>query len=271
MLKFNQIDYLIINRLIENEYSCEMHKQDHYELIYIERGKGKHFYNDSIIEYSDGDLFVLSPNDRHYFKVDHETSFFYVKFTQEYFDLHKDLYINKENRAISFIELLNLEWLKQEKVSFQYPCDVLLKTTMNNLFLYSTERKVEQSIFVYYQIISVLGMIEEYLINRNLILSDNTIPIKNRISIYIQQNIFCKEKLSISAISYYFNISPNYFSSFFKEKFEVNYKTYVNMYLIKMIKKKLKNKDIKLKEIAQEFGFTDTSHLAKFLKKNNVN
>ncbi|NDV64886.1 helix-turn-helix domain-containing protein [Bacteroides sp. 224] len=38
--------------------------------------------------------------------------------------------------------------------------------------------------------------------------------------------------------------------------------------LLQLVKQRLQTKEIKLKQIANEFGFTDISHLSKFFKKH---
>ena len=46
---------------------------------------------------------------------------------------------------------------------------------------------------------------------------------------------------------------------------------YITKYKIKLIEHRLKFSDKRINEIAEEFGFTDISHLSKFFKKQKGN
>jgi AraC-like DNA-binding protein len=54
---------------------------------------------------------------------------------------------------------------------------------------------------------------------------------------------------------------------YFKRSFGVAYQEYLDSYRIKLIEKRLEIGGLKLKQIAQEFGFTDVSHLSKVFRK----
>ena len=51
MRKCSQFESLKIIDVIEEEYSCELHAQDHFEIIYIHYGCGDHFFNEVTIPY----------------------------------------------------------------------------------------------------------------------------------------------------------------------------------------------------------------------------
>ncbi|MDU1904362.1 MAG: AraC family transcriptional regulator [Dysgonomonas sp.] len=266
MKKCNQQEALLIEDIIEEEYSCEMHAQNHFELIYIHYGEGVHIYNDKMVPYEKGDLFLLAPDDRHYFQVESLTRFTYIRFTNTYFESHKHL-TNDDYHVVSPISLMKMQWLKEDKIAILEPCQTILKNTIENIVYYSKSKNIGYSSMVFYQILSIFGIIKEYINKTNRLWSNNT-PNKGYIVSYIHENIYSKEDISVKAIAEHFNISPLYFSSYFKRNFNISYREYLEQYLLKLIKKRLQNQDLKLKEIANEFGFTDTSHLSKFFKKH---
>lgn len=92
-------------------------------------------------------------------------------------------------------------------------------------------------------------------------------PNNEQILSYIHENIYSREKITVKAIASHFNISLKYFSNYFKRSFGVAYQEYLDSYRIKLIEKRLEIGGLKLKQIAQEFGFTDVSHLSKVFKK----
>jgi len=59
----------------------------------------------------------------------------------------------------------------------------------------------------------------------------------------------------------HFHIAGNYSSAYFKRNFDMSCREYVNNYRIKLIGKRMETGNQTLKEVADEFGFTDESHL----------
>jgi AraC-like DNA-binding protein len=83
----------------------------------------------------------------------------------------------------------------------------------------------------------------------------------------VHENIYERDKIAVKEVSNFFNISPTYFSNYFKRHFNISYQEYLDNYRISLIEKRLNIGGLKLKQIADEFGFTDSSHLSKSFKK----
>lgn len=266
MRKCSQFESLKIIDVIEEEYSCELHAQDHFEIIYIHYGCGGHIFNEVTIPYGKGDLFLLAPGDRHYFTVKTVTRFTYIKFTSSYFETYDRSY-KSFSREITPTSIMEIQWLKEDKITVSEPCQTILKNIFENIILYNSTINVLRSSIVYYHILSIFGMIKEYIENRNIELKKKT-PTNAHIAAYIQENISNRDCISINMIADNFNISPSYFSTYFKRNFEISYKEYIEKMQLQLIKRRLETGEIKLKEIADEFGFTDVSHLSKFFKRH---
>lgn len=265
MKKCSQLESLKVIDVIEEEYSCELHAQDHFEIIYIHYGCGVHVFNEVTIPYGKGDLFLLAPGDRHYFTVKTVTRFTYIKFTSDYFETyHRSS--KSFSQEITPTSIMQIQWLKEDKITVNEPCQTILKNIFENIILYNSTINVLRSSIVYYHILSIFGMIKEYLDNRNIELKKKT-PTNAHIAAYIQANIYNRDCISIHMIANHFNISPSYFSTYFKRNFEISYKEYIEKIQIQLIKRRLETGEIKLKEIANEFDFTDVSHLSKFFKR----
>ena len=91
MKKLNQFDTLVIDEFEEDKYHLPTHSHTYYEIIYIIKGSGIHQLNDNLIPYQSGDLFVISTDDEHYFDIKKRTRFFFIKFTDTYFNSNKKL------------------------------------------------------------------------------------------------------------------------------------------------------------------------------------
>lgn len=162
---------------------------------------------------------------------------------------------------------MEIQWLKEDKITVSEPCQTILKNIFENIILYNSTINVLRSSIVYYHILSIFGMIKEYIESRNIELKKKT-PTNAHIAAYIQENISNRDCISIHMIANHFNISPSYFSTYFKRNFEISYKEYIEKMQLQLIKRRLETGEIKLKEIADEFGFTDVSHLSKFFKRH---
>ncbi|MBK1897020.1 helix-turn-helix transcriptional regulator [Chryseobacterium paridis] len=113
------------------------------------------------------------------------------------------------------------------------------------------------------------------LVARNLILSDTQELHENsteflimKIISYIQKNIKNPGKTKVSTISEHFDVSKTYFGEFFKKNVGISYQDYLLEYRLKLVDTRLKFSTMRLKEIAQEMGFSDESHLSKIFKKH---
>lgn len=261
----NQFDPLVIEDLKEVTFSCSHHSHTYYEMVYIHEGCGIHYLNGDTISYETGDLFLISPGEHHSFDIKNETHFTYIKFTESYFESKKHLAPDEfKIGAPEF--LMEMKWLKEVKIVIIEPCDEILKSTINNLVRYSQHKEISSSPIAYYQLLSIFGMIKEILKDRNISTHKEEVHFEKLIS-FIHENIYDRENLSIKEISTRFNISASYFSNYFKRHFGLSYQEYLDKYRVTLIEKRLSIGGLKLKQIADEFGFTDVSHLSKTFKK----
>ncbi|MNV06173.1 DNA-binding transcriptional regulator AraC [compost metagenome] len=105
------------------------------------------------------------------------------------------------------------------------------------------------------------------------ILKDLELPINEsyemsqEIEQYIQQNIYFPDKLQIKSIADQFQISANYFGAFFKKRYSKSYKVYIDDIRIKLVEERLASNRYTMKQIVEELGFNDESHLTNFYKK----
>lgn len=265
MKLLKQFDPLIIEDVEETTFSCSHHSHSYYELVYIHSGKGTHLFNTDSVPYENGDLFLIAPGDQHSFEIELPTHFTYIKFTDSYFESKKHLAPDEFQMGSPEI-LMEMKWLKEVKICIKAPCDKILRSTVNNLIEYHKAKNVVSSPIVYYQLLSIFGMIKEILRDRNTNMSKDEINFEKLIS-YLHENIYDREKLSVKSVAEKFNISTTYFSNYFKRHFDISYQEYLDKYRVSLIEKRLTIGGLKIKEIASEFGFTDASHLSKTFKR----
>jgi hypothetical protein len=59
-----------------------IHRHTYFEIIFILKGQGIHHVNSSSVPYEKGDVFLLGPEDSHYFEINEPTEFSFVRFNE---------------------------------------------------------------------------------------------------------------------------------------------------------------------------------------------
>ena len=270
MRKLNQFETLVIDEFEEEKFHLPVHSHTYYEIIYIKKGNGIHHLNTNLIPYKTGDLFVISPDDEHYFDIHKSTRFVFIKFTDSYFHSKRNL-ATDDFLLKTPEEIMNQKVLKEVVLKLDEPCTTILKNTVKNITAYNCRKDVSTSPIVFYQILSIFGLLKEAMKMYNIPLTGNQLDNEQIVS-YIHQNIYTPKQVQIKAVAAHFNIAPTYFSAYFKKNFAITYRDYINKLRIQLIEKRIANDQLTIKQIAYEFGFTDESHLSNYFKKRkNIN
>jgi len=263
-MKKTQFDQLVIHDFEEKVFHLPVHGHTYYELVYIRKGTGIHLLNNTRLPYSAGDLFIISPEDQHYFEISKSTHFTFIKFTDSYFAGHQ---INRPDELILSTPeaIMGNKLLKEVKLKMDEPCVSILRKTIENIVDYNCRKDVSSSPLVYYQVLSIFGLICEAAAKLSIRIDDGR-PDKEELISYIHQHIYEPALLQVKHIAPYFNIAASYFSDYFKRNFEISYRNYVSEYRMKLIEKRLQIPAMTIKQIADEFGFNDESHLSNYFK-----
>ncbi|QOG03925.1 AraC family transcriptional regulator [Flavobacterium sp. MDT1-60] len=265
MPKLNQFKTLMIDEFEDEKFHLPLHSHTYYEIIYIKKGSGVHHLNNNLLPYKAGDLFVISPEDEHYFDIKKSTRFFYIKFTDSYFNSKQNLTCD-EFLIHTPESFMRNKTLKETVLKLDDPCKTILKNTIENIAAYNCHTDVSNSPIVFYQILSIFGLIKETMRGLNLVVKGNSID-NEQITSYIHQNIYQPKLVQIKVIADHFNIAQTYFSAYFKRTFAISYRDYIHNLRTTLIEKRFHNNQLPIKQIAHEFGFTDESHLSNYFKK----
>lgn len=264
MRKLNQFETLMLDDFEEDRFHLPEHSHTYYELIYIRKGSGIHELNGNMIPYQPGDLFALSPDDRHYFDIHQRTHFTYIKFTDSYFKTKKNL-ATDEMLVHAPEDFMREKRLKENALRLDEPCAGILKSTVDNIVAYNCRKDISTSPIVYYQILSIFGLIREAIGPEGEVTAsgcDNEKLIR-----YIHQHIYDRSLVKVESVALKFHISPTYFGAYFRRNFGMSYREYLNRLRTKLIEKRISGGNIPLQQIAHEFGFSDNSHLTNYFKK----
>lgn len=244
------------------ECPIHAHKHNFFELVYIVDGTGVQCINKNKLPYVAEKLFLLMPQDCHAFEVKTVTKFFFIRFNDIYLKTQSKEWIQKlefifqNNTHLPGCIIKN----KTDKPLVKAMVDALIREHVNQQHYH---REVVK------QIVNTLLTIVARNISMHIPLQENA---KTNTSLdiinYIHQNIYSTEKLKAEQIAQRFHISPTYISEYFKKLTGENLQQYIIDYKLKLIETRLRYSDLRMNEIAFEFGFTDESHLTRTFKKH---
>ena len=260
MRRYRQFLPVIISDFEIKEWHHPVHNHNHYELIYIKKGSGSHYLNKEIINYKQGDIFLLGPEDEHYFEIGASTRFVFLKFTDFY--LHGDetikdqwvqemeyLIKNRETRLSGF----ELNKANQYVVDCIYEVIIGLKADMQ-----TNER------LIWLQIMAIATILRRNL--PEISSSQKRSKEMQNVFAYIHEHIYNPDKLKAGIMAKHFHTTPDYIGPYFKRNAGVTLRDYIGSYRQVLIKKRMASGHYSLKQIALEFGLTDESHVSKLLK-----
>ena len=104
----------------------------------------------------------------------------------------------------------------------------------------------------------LFDILDKYL----LVYKDNVVRQASR---YVVNHV--DEKIGLTIISTYLNISKNYFCSLFKQETGENFLNYVTKIKMQRAKYLLKEKNMRIYEVCNYLGYTDTTYFTKLFKK----
>jgi AraC-like DNA-binding protein len=264
MKRLRQFEPFILSDFEVDVYPLPRHNHTYYEIIYIYHGSGNHCLNNNNFSYQAGDLFLLTPEDNHYFVVEQKTRFVFLKFTDSFF-------YNQRYTSPGFFDrevepVIRNKFLQELKPGLTVADKNFIRSIIDNITAINTPSADETAAIVFYQLLSIIEMVKKalakhdqapgYFLQRN----------NEQLLSFIHQHIYTPELIQIKSISENFNISPAYFGAYFKRNFGISYREYLNQYRINLIERRLINSRLTLKEIASEFGLVDESHLSRYFK-----
>lgn len=244
------------------EYAAQPHRNTFFEMVFILSGEGIQHINDHRLPYSPDKLFLIFPKDKHGFEVQTPTRFFFIRFND------------------SYLQSQNSEWISKLQYIFNHhnhlPGCILQNIADKPLVRALAEALIREQEAPHQQSQEVVRQLTNTLITiaaRNIATTETASAVTNTgdtsLSLlnYIHANIYQPEKLKAEQIAAYFHVSPTYVSQYFKKQAGESLQQYIISYKLKLLETRLHFTDMRIIEIAQEFGFTDESHLNRIFKK----
>lgn len=258
MITFKQFHSLIIQDYREEDFPIPQHSQNYEELVFVMKGSGTHVLNQVSMGYEAGDILLISKEDIHLFQPSEGTRIIAIKFTDAYF-----------HTSSLPQQIMNHPLMKEKKPCFTLLEKRIIRQSIELILNYAEKSDPSVSLFVQYQLLAIFGLIRESM-GRWELPAHQSGPSAEKLTAYIQKNIYYPDRLRIHCIAKEFSIAPGYFSDYFKRRFDMTFRSYINAYRIELIEQRLETGNETLKQIAAELGFSDQSHLSHFYKKHKL-
>lgn len=228
------------------------HRQDFYGLFYFTNTKGSHFVDFKEYEIKEGQLFLISNEQVHFFKNIEKTKGNIILFTSSFLD--NDWLIDQVFETAIYNPFLSLN--KEQRNYFH----TLIKQ-INTIF-FSNKKMKSEILKRYLEII----LFEIYQSNQERLTTKNNsylrfITFKKD----LKENFKTQKKVNFYAEKQ--NISPKTLNLAVRQTVDKSAKQFINEYLILSAKRLLINSTHTSSAIAYELGFDEPTNFTKFFKK----
>lgn len=261
--RYKQFEPVMISDFEVSEWQHPVHKHNHYELIQIKHGSGKHIINSNEIPYGQNDVFLLGPEEEHYFEVMEKTRFIYLKFT--------DVYIHQGD-GITGDAVKHLEYLIKSRETHQSGFNLSANDqyTVNLLFEVIASLKddlLRNEQVIWMQVLAIANVLQRNM--PEIKVSANRSRDMQAVFCYIHKHIYSPEKLKAEVMAQHFHFTSDYIGPYFKRNTGMTLRKYISDYRNNLIRQRLNSGRFTLKQLAVEFGLTDESHVSKLLKSSH--
>lgn len=234
-----------------------------FEFVYVISGTGSHVVNGNRFAYHQGDMFLITPNDRHEFDLKGTCEFMVVRFGENYIKEY-------HWKSIDHIACILYYASHLSGSVVIHPADKqMIALLMENLRQAIAYPSIYNEDLIRHLVNAVIVIAGRNIagVKPHGISSSSDVRILQILD-YIQENIRRPDLLQISAIANQFGLSPTYLGSYFRKQCNETMQHYISSYRVRLIEHRLRFSDKRVHELAYEFGFTDESHINKFFKRH---
>jgi AraC-type DNA-binding domain-containing proteins len=237
-------------------------KNNFFQICIVVSGKGYLGLDAHRTAFKPGSVILLTPDDVHHFELEQPAEFLMVRFSSSYI------------RAFEWKKMNQMECILYYARHFsgcimKLPADNVLVQAITKSLLHSLDHPDLYQEDIIKHFVNALIVIAA----RNIekagppAASENTDKKLLDIIHYIEDHIFDPAKLKAAAIGKAFGVSAGYIGQYFQRHSGETLQHFITQYKMRLIEHRLKFSDMRVNEIALEFGFTDESHLNKYFKK----
>lgn len=260
MLNNSEFQSVEVFYLKSNDVKLKKEKY-HFRFLYVVKGTGFYSFFDNSIPYQKGTLVLITPDDIFDFQIKKESEFLIIQFHLTFLTSYRWKTIPKIENLLSIASQTSGEFLHIE--SDKELVANIIKGMLINIRAHAL---YAHDVNLHFTNTLIVIAARNLSINKPQYFSEQVDNKIEEILSYIESNIHKPDLLKAKLICSTFGVSINYFSNYFKANCGANFKEYIASYRIKLIKHRLLFGDKRMRELAEEFGFTDISHLNRYFK-----
>lgn len=257
---FLQQKSLSIKNIELDQWTTPDQSPDCYTLILVQGGEGYHIINENKFAYRPGDIFFLGARDQYSFLITQRTNFYWLSFSPTFVSalLTPDSYWRNPSHRL---ESIATDSADQDNLQALV---AILLSEERNLSHLDNSPIVDSLMSV---ILSLLDRLLTQQADGMLGQQTYTSILVRRIIAYISQHIDEPDRLRMDAIADEFNYSPGHLSALFRQQAGDSIQQFIIRHKLKLVATRLRYTPLTVSQIADEFGFSDVSHLNKLFKR----
>jgi len=233
-----------------------------FQIVYVIKGNGFIHMNGNHKPYKAGGLMLLSPTDTYHFEISVPTEFVYIKLNNSFIKEYPRLQMDCLECLLYHASLVS-GCVMNNKADMQMVSNIVeaLMYERKEGDLYSSDLVMH-----YVNALIVIAARNIARLKPKELQPNADRRVQDMIA-FIQSNIHYPEKLRLLHIAKLYGMSTSYLGRYFKNHCGETIQQFIADYRLRLIEHRLRFSDLRVTEIAGEFGFTDESHLNKFWKK----
>jgi YesN/AraC family two-component response regulator len=248
---------------IQPFFTSPFHFHDEFELILIVKSHGKLYLGSNVLNFSDGDIFLLAPGLPHCFfntpgyeKGDELAHAVVIQFQKDF--LGNDFFSKNEISQLK-------KMMDKSKFGIQF---IKTKNTLQDRIQYINQKKNLNRLV---ELLLILNEISVHT-NINLLSTEDTLNLCNLNDSLIINNVYkyvaanFQQKISFDIAASVANLQRSAFCRYFKRKTKKRFSEFVNETRIMHARKLLSETDKSTMEIAFECGYENTSYFNRQFK-----
>ncbi|WP_058306232.1 AraC family transcriptional regulator [Gracilibacillus massiliensis] len=247
----------------QNELPTHIH--DFHEIIYVHKGTGTFFINNTLYDMNKGDVFLI-PNDTIHHAVPNQDDL--VTSSVIFFSpaLIQSIPIDENFSYLSIIEKIKKH--KHYKMSLSEKKQVTFEQFLNTIEKELREKQtgsLHAAILITHQILLFLSRLSIEQIDKTIMEENYNRFWMNEIFAFIDHNL--QRNISLTLLAEKAHVSPAHFSRVFKEITGIGVTVYLSKKRTYKAKELLWNTDYPVAHIAEISGFDSTPHFYRTFKK----
>lgn len=269
MTRMIQHEPLVVEQLETDQWTLPVHTHNYFELILIQAGSGDHLVNGNRFAYQAGAVFLLGPEDSHCFTIGQTTRFYCLSFTELY------LVRLLATKTHSWLAIGEPAWRSHKSMSGSIvtnPAEQQKLMALAGIIL--AEQHSPGPLFTNPVVESLMSLILHLLTRQPAqhparLTARQTAPssLTQRMIAYVCRYISEPDYLRLEKMATIFNYSQSHLGALFKQEVGESIQQYIIRYKLKLVETRLSLSTMTISQIADEFGFSDVSHLNKLFKR----